>query len=195
MKFLIDGIDRLGKSTLVNGIQDRLGYHLVIHYDKPKFLHALQTYNVGGKIAELPKAAALQIYQEETNRYMFELMRTNVPIIFDRTHLGEMVYAPIYRGYSGDYVLKHEGSLIFDRPGYAEEVRLILLTTSDFSIMKDDGGGFDWNRKEEEQAKFIQAFNKSYLTNKIIIDVADGRGGYKNPYDILEEALKRSSQD
>lgn len=193
MKFLIDGIDRLGKSTLINGIQERLGYHLVIHYDKPKLLQAHQTYNVDGKIEQLPKAAALQIYQEETNKFMFELLRTNVPIIFDRTHLGEMVYAPIYRDYSGDYVLNHEGRLIFDRPDYAKTTKLILLTTSDFSIMKDDGGGFDWNRKEEEQELFLEAFKKSHLSNKIIIDVADGRGGYRNPYDILEEALSKDN--
>jgi len=189
VKFLIDGIDRLGKSTLVQGIQDQLGYHLVVHYNKPKLLPALQTYNVDGKIAELPKSAALQIYQEETNRYMFELLRINVPIIFDRTHLGEMVYAPIYRGYSGDYVLKHEGSLLFNRPDYFKDVKLILLTTSDFSIMKDDGDGFDWTRKEEEQELFKVAFKKSIMSNKVMIDVADGRGGYRDSYDILQEVI------
>ena len=41
-KFLIDGIDRLGKSSLIRRIQEIYGYHLVIHYDKPQDLEYYQ---------------------------------------------------------------------------------------------------------------------------------------------------------
>jgi hypothetical protein len=34
-KILVEGIDRLGKDTLLKGIQDRHGFHLVLRYGKP----------------------------------------------------------------------------------------------------------------------------------------------------------------
>lgn len=191
MKFLIDGIDRLGKSTLVKNLQEELGYHLVVHYDKPKDLRNHRLYNVDGKLAELSKEASLKIYQEQTNKYMFELMKSPVPIIFDRTHLGEMVYAPLYRNYQGDYVFDEELSFIFQRPKN-KDVLLILLTTSNFEILKDDGQSFNWDKKALEQELFKSAFNKSSLP-KLRIDVHNGHGQYKDPYDILQEVLAKIS--
>ncbi len=191
MKFLIDGIDRLGKSTLVQNLQEELGYHLVIHYDKPKNLRNHRLYNVDGKLAEFSKEASLKIYQEQTNKHMFELMKTPIPIIFDRTHLGEMVYAPLYRNYSGDYVFDEELSFVFQRPKN-KDVLLVLLTTSSFEMLKDDGQSFDWTKKGLEQELFKNAFSKSVLP-KVMIDVHNGHGQYKDPYDILQEVLSKIS--
>lgn len=189
MIYLIDGIDRLGKSTLIKGIQDQLGYHLIIHYDKPVVLNTYKFYNVDGRMSDLPDKAALQIFQEQTNKNMFKLMSTNVPIIFDRTHLGEMVYAPLYRGYPGDYVFDNETAFLFRNPKLEDKVKLILLTTSNFDMLKDDGQSFNWDNKKKEQDLFVKAFDRSVLP-KIKIDVHDGDGGYRNAYDILQEALK-----
>ena len=33
---------------------------------------------------------------------------TDINLIFNRSHLGETVYSPLYRGYSGDYVFDIE---------------------------------------------------------------------------------------
>lgn len=178
-KFLIDGVDRLGKSTLTESLMNDIGYFLKIHYDKPKALQAL-----GGDRGE---------YQRQCNVNMFELLRTYVPIIFDRTHLGEMVYAPLYRGYNGDYVLDMEKSLINVKSfTYQEDILLILLTTSNFDIVTDDGQSFDFSKKEDEQEMFKAAFNKSNFT-KIMIDVHDGNGGYKSKQQILSEVLNKNS--
>lgn len=180
-KYMIDGIDRLGKSSLINSIQEENGYHLVIHYDKPK---SLNFYNV-----DPDKNVALEIYQYAANASMFDLMKTDVPIIFDRTHLGELVYAPMYRNYPGDYVLQMERNFISNNPQGAEEVRLILLTTSNFDMLEDDGLSFDFTKKEEEQKKFIDAFERSNLPNKVMVDVHNGNGGYKSYTDIFIEAI------
>lgn len=201
-KFLIDGIDRLGKTSLIEHLQQELGYHLVIHYDKPKLLSNLIN------TAELIKNAepgetdyaedqhldvnnlARKLYQEETNRGMFNLMKTDTPVIFDRTHLGELVYAPLYRKYSGEYVFEFEKDYIESKPfTHQTDSRLILMTTSNFDMLVDDGLSFDPNKKEEEQARFIEAFSKSLIVNKIMIDVHNGNGGYRSHRDILEEAL------
>jgi hypothetical protein len=211
-KFLIDGIDRLGKSSLIERIQQDLGYHLVVHYDKPKVLgNILSTVKYIKQadpeeldpwfvpIQSLPEEdIARRLYQEDTNRNMFELMETEVPIIFDRTHLGEMVYAPLYRKYDGGYIYDIEEQFIKSKPFTAEDsVRLILLTTSNFDMLVDDGLSFDPSKKEEEQNLFIEAFNRSKLTNKVIVDVHNGKGGYRDYEEIYSEAvyklpLKRS---
>jgi nicotinamide riboside kinase len=184
-KFLIDGIDRLGKSTLINNIQEQLGYHLVIHYDKPK---KLRTY------VEQDSSDALRYYQEQANRGMFELLKSNVPIIFDRTHLGELVYAPLYRKYSGEYVYEMEKELIGSKPyTHQDDIRLILLTSSNTEMLQDDGLSFDFTKKAEEQQLFIDAFNKSNLTNKVIVDVHNGKGGYKHYLEVLVEAMYNPS--
>lgn len=66
-----------------------------------------------------------------------------------------------------------------------QNTQLILLTTSDWSFIKDDGESFDFSKKEEEQNDFIAAFNKSILPKKII-DVSTN-GTYKKIDDILTE--------
>lgn len=177
-QFLIDGIDRLGKSTLVNSLLQELGYHLVIHYDKPKLLnyyvHEDKSYN-------------LKQYQVDCNRQMFELLNNPLnKLIIDRTHLGELVYAPLYRDYSGDYVYQ------FEKDYNTENARLILLTTSNFELCVDDGESFNFDNKEREQQLFVDAFNKSNIEDKIIIDVHGGGGKFKDPKDILLEALRDS---
>lgn len=191
-KFLIDGIDRLGKSTLIEKIQERFGYHLVIHYDKPKVLNDNLEIakEFSGKTGPDLLNEARHLYQIHANRNMFELMKTDIPIIFDRTHLGELVYAPLYRGYKGDYVLHMEKDFIDEKPyTHPDDVKLILLTTSNTQMLQDDGLSFDFTKKEQEQQMFIDAFNRSQLANKVIVDVHNGQGGYKVYEDVFYEAI------
>lgn len=203
-KFLIDGIDRLGKSSLIQKIQQEFGYHLVIHYDKPKLLgHLLwvadeiksgdpeQMNPEYVKIQHLSREnIALRLYQEDANQGMFNLLLNDTPTIFDRTHLGEMVYAPLYRQYTGDYVYAMEKDALDAKPFSADDdIRLILLTTSNFDMLQDDGLSFDFNKKADEQQMFIDAFNKSYIVNKVMVDVHDGKGEYRSPQDIYVEAV------
>ena len=206
-KFLIDGIDRLGKSSLIKRIQDELGYHMVIHYDKPK---VLANHLWAAKMIKEANPAdtdydesyrqlseenlARRLYQEDANVHMFKLLQIDVPIVFDRTHLGEMVYAPLYRKYSGDYVYKMEQELIDAKPfSYETDIRLILLTSSNTDMLVDDGLGFDPSKKNDEQNMFIEAFNRSALKNKIIVDVHNGNGGYKTYEEVFQEAIYKRS--
>lgn len=201
-KFLIDGIDRLGKSSLIKRIQQELGYHMVIHYDKPQVLD--KYLNSASAIKEAdpkdlndPEVQSLSVdniarylYQYDTNVNMFKLMETDIPIIFDRTHLGEMVYAPLYRKYPGDYVYRLEREFLESKPYTSHSnIRMILLTSSNTDMLVDDGLSFDPSKKNEEQNMFISAFNKSAITNKVIVDVHNGSGGYKSYEQVFEEAV------
>ncbi len=185
--FAIEGLDRLGKSTLIEGIMNALGYYEVVHFSKPRKLDA---YANTAQVQGVP-AASLQVYhyQQESFRNSMIMARSGARIIFDRWHLGEAVYSPMYRFYSGDYVFDFERNHNMD----SVDVRLILLT-EDFSVSRhfvDDGQSLGTvNDREEEQNRFITAFNRSIIRDKRIISVTDpGLGGFKPKDWILAEAL------
>lgn len=190
-KYLIEGLDRLGKDTLINGIQHQRGYHQVLHFSKPVMLECY-TPEDGDPIEN--KRNALFRYQEASFRTMFSLLRdaTYTHVICNRAHLGENVYAPLYRGYDGSYVFSLERAFLNEDTS----VRLILLT-EDFDIAEelcsgivDDGESFDFSKRRAEQELFLAAFERSIIKDKRIICVTDpAMGGYKPRHWILQEAL------
>jgi hypothetical protein len=174
MKIIIEGIDRLGKDTLIKSIVNAYGYHQVLHYQKPE---SLDVYS-----GDLFK------YQAQSFITMFEMLNSNVTnLILNRAHLGETVYAPRYRKYDGSYVFDLER-----KHGWpaVSQTRLVLLYTSDFSFITDDGQSFDFASKEQEQADFKAAFFKSAFRNKVMVDVSNGAGGFKSKEQIFREALR-----
>ena len=193
-KYIIEGIDRLGKDTLINGILNKRGFHQVLHYSIPLKLAAYNHGTNGHTVlsdAEEEKLAYFQ-YQRASFRTMFTILRdaTFAHMIFNRAHLGECVYAPLYRGYSGDYIFDLEEDFkIKDNTN----VRLILLT-EDFDVAEhfvDDGEslGSIKNRRIEQEL-FLAAFEQSKIRDKRIICVTDPAvGGFKPKEWILNEAL------
>lgn len=189
-KYLIEGIDRLGKSTLVNGILNAEGYNLVIHYDKPMDLEYYHSEHQDGYSYYNPNTTANErkySFMKDLNRTMFRMIQNaDIPIIFDRAHLGESVYAPLYRDYDGDYVFQLEKEYNTD------SARLILLISSNLDMITDDGLSFNPENKLLEQQRFLRAFSLSQIKDKIIIDVHNGKGGFKSHKQILSEALEKS---
>ncbi len=184
--FIIEGLDRLGKSTLIEGIQNKLGFHQVIHYEKPKVLDCYKAYSE----QKAPEVSPQRMYQEDSFRTMFQILRSSASVILDRAHLGECVYAPMYRNYPGDYVFDLEQEFHMHA---STDVRMILLT-EDFKTSKhfvDDGQSLGTSDKREaEQNLFIEAFNKSRFTDKKIICVTNiETGEFKSKEEILKEAL------
>jgi len=180
---VIEGVDRLGKDSLIDGIQQKLGYFLTLHYQKPLKLDVYAGFT-----------DPLRHYQEMSFHTMFNILNGNDRVILNRAHLGEVVYAPRYRGYDGSYVFHLEELFAKTTSHYREQSLLVLLTTSNFGFIQDDGMSFDFSKKEEEQADFIAAFDKSMFTNKILIDVAAKDGGYRPKEDILQEVLNAYSK-
>jgi hypothetical protein len=172
--YIIEGLDRLGKSSLINGLKTKFGYFHEIHYSKPILSEAYHN--------------SAYEYQYASFSSGFDLLNcsSRIPVIMDRFHLGECVYAPLYRKYNGNYVFDLEQKY---KINLNSNIKLILLTSSDLSFQKDDGDSFDWAKREQEQQLFINAFNKSIFANKKLIDVSNGCGGYKSYTDILNEAI------
>lgn len=182
MKFILEGLDRLGKDTLANKLQQRLGYHLVLHYSRPLDLACYR----GDGLADSSRR-----YQEASFRTMFGvLLDPSLAVICNRSHLGECVYAPMYRGYSGDYVFELEQDFLNARP---PPIRLVLLTEN-FSVANhtiDDGMGLGGpEKREQEQALFLNAFHQSALSDKRIVCVTDPiSGAFRSPEDIANNVV------
>lgn len=186
--FAIEGLDRLGKTTLIDGILNKEGFYQVIHFGKPKKLQAYEEARLERPSSLSKEQLQLYFYQVAAFRNSMLMAKSGSRIIFDRWHLGECVYSPLYRGYSGDYVFSLEASTGINE---RNDIRLILLT-EDFdrsNHFKSDGGSFDDTRRREEQELFIKAFNSSSIRDKKIICVTGLNGNFRSKEEILREAL------
>lgn len=186
MNFICEGLDRLGKDSLIAGIKNACGYYNVLHRSKPEMLDAYK------KAAGTQGTSAAFLYQRDCFSSDMALLwaaeQSNIPIIFNRSWIGEAVYADIYRGYSGAYVFDLEMATGVEN---LIDTRLILLTEN-FSISKhfvDDGLSFDPTKRRQEQDMFIAAFNRSLISNKKMICVTGSDGQFRPRQDILAEAL------
>lgn len=189
LKFMIEGLDRLGKDTLISGLLHRLGFHHVLHFSKPQVLECYHPKDEADPVID--RRIALRRYQEASFRNMFSMFRDAKfsHLIANRAHLGECVYAPLYRGYTGEYVFDMEKAFMQE----VTDTRLVLLT-EDFGVSEhfiDDGDSFDITKRVEEQQLFLRAFERSCISDKRIICVTDqGTGGFKRPEHIIEEVLE-----
>lgn len=169
MRIIIEGIDRCGKSTLINNILKHYGPHPIIHCSSPP-----KGIENPGKYQEVFFDKCFKILDEKAS-----------DVIFDRCHLGEYIYGPLYR--------KTDPNFIFDIESFhqiaCEDTRLVLLYTDDFSIMKDDGLSFNYNARDKEHDLFLEAFQKSKIKNKYMLKVNE-RNQYRNEIEIFNE-LKR----
>lgn len=180
MKYLIEGLDRLGKDTLIQGILNTRGYHQVVHFSKPQVLAAYDTC-----------PDPLQEYQYRSFKNLFRCLESAkfYHLICNRAHLGEVVYSPLYRGYSGEYVFQLERDHLAHQ---WYDTRLILLTEN-FKVSRhfvDDGLSFDVSKRQKEQELFLSAFESSAIKDKRIICVTAEDGTFRAAADILADAVK-----
>lgn len=106
---------------------------------------------------------------------MFKLMisakESYINAIFNRSHLGETVYSPLYRGYSGDYVFDIEKNYVDE---LRNELYLITLTNDPHTIWnRDDGKSFYKNEEgiRAEVEGFTRAHRLSKIKNKLMLNV------------------------
>jgi thymidylate kinase len=159
---IIEGTDNTGKDTQQNLIIEKLNelvFHKV-HYSSLPFKDDTDKHTAYSK----------QMYTDMF-RMMMELKDKGINVIFNRSHLGETVYSPLYRGYSGDYVFDIEKQYV---NALRENLYLITLTNDAHIIMdRDDGKSFYTN--EEEVKAEIDGFNRAHrlskIKNKLMINI------------------------
>ena len=91
-------------------------------------------------------------------------------LILDRGHISEAVYASMYRSYSGDYVFELEKVLKDKNNIYL----IVFIDTSDKVIEREDGLSLshaDKDKINEEIIRFSEAYKKSCILNKLLIDI------------------------
>jgi len=179
---IIEGTDNSGKSTqaelLIKNLSN-LVFHKV-HYSSLPFKEDKRKN----------QEYSLRMYNDMF-RIMKDLQGSNVNIIFDRSHLGESVYAPLYRGYSGDYVFNIEQGYVKD---LKHDLYLITLVNDPSTIYnRDDGKSFYKNEEgvRAEVEGFQVAHRKSNIKNKLLINV--GSMGADEVNQIILNFIKTSS--
>lgn len=170
---LIEGIDGVGKDTIIKELIQQVGYRPIIHMSKP--------------LNCVPYASLLE-YQYESFINMFRLINSKHRFIFNRSHIGEMVYAK-YRNSSGDWIYNLEESI--EQP---DNVCLILLLARNQDLLRDDGESFDYSKRMNEQEEFIAACERSKI-QLIKKYVHDEFGNWINPLTLALEILAEIKSD
>jgi thymidylate kinase len=167
---IIEGTDNVGKDTQQDLIIKNMSDHVFhkLHYSSLPFKDDKEKH---------------ANYSKELYETMFQLMMKskiaskkgdlNINLIFNRSHLGETVYSPLYRGYSGDYVFDIEKKFT---KILREDLYLITLTNTPHNILKRDDGKSFYGNEEEVKAEvdgFQRAHRLSTIKNKLHVDVGN----------------------
>lgn len=157
---IIEGQDRTGKDTLIKKL-------VKTYFDKSPFIiHCIGTDK---KDSEGLKASKKYYYD------LFNLIESsNNNFILNRSHIGEYIYSPIYRGYSGDYIFELEKTLSNKKNYFL----IGLIDSSAEALKREDSESLSKGSQDlffKEQNLFTNAILKSRLPNskKILLDIKD----------------------
>jgi thymidylate kinase len=177
MLLIIEGMDRCGKSTLVEHLRKRYftSPNILVHHSSSP-----------------PKVENPNLWELNHYRSLFRTSQMLVDdyfydVIFDRFHLGAAVYGEKYRGANPADVYELDNRYLRDYSNAA----LILLTDNPESIMsRDDGDSLESSIHDygQTQSAFIEAFAVSSCVNKLHINITDN-DGFVNTIPTVEKFL------
>ena len=183
MILIVEGMDRCGKSTFINNLRKRI-------LTKPKTLiyHASSPPSV-------PDPHAWEVNHYDSLFALATDMSENLnyDVLFDRFHLGAIVYGKKYRNTKPDDIYMLDDQYARLNPNMI----LLLLTDYSHRIMdRDDGDSLESSFEEYEntRAEFIRAYCNSSITNKMHINITDN-GGFENTLPVFLEFMKGLNQD
>lgn len=200
---IIEGVDRLGKSTIIEGICKELNFDnvLVRHFGKPP----------KGMTPQEVLDFQFKCFDNEANlihemRRMFHYSKYHYyddTIIWNRSHLGEFVYSQMFR--SGNPKELKDKLLFWERfhLNYKNEpdfqIYLITLTADpQFALRNEDGHSF--SQTIEQKVKEIELFNEvhefSTIEKKLIVKVDQLDTWYSDDEDkVISNNRFRSKQE
>ena len=188
MIVILEGLERTGKSTIAEILENNFGF---IRFKDHNHLRFMDLKSIANRL-------------DSTLSMLVSLDKAGKNIVLDRFHISELIYGTNDRGYP-DYD--------FDHIYYIDEV-LSLLNTKLYLLERNVNNEYveafprEVNESEllEYQKKFRYAFDKSYIENKCIYntsemsfyDVAKDIANFSKKYDFYlaspffnDEQIKR----
>lgn len=169
MILIIEGMDRCGKSTLVSNLRKHYFKNpkLIVHHSSapPKGVADSNAWEVDHYTS---------LFETAHDLVKFE----GYDVIFDRFHLGAVVYGTKYRDADPTSIYKIDNKFFNRRINAA----IILLTDYSEAISsRDDGNSLENSIEEYEQTRksFIEAYDSSRCGNKLHINITNN-GGFEN---------------
>jgi thymidylate kinase len=150
------------------------------------------------KFSNPPKGVHARDYQMKHFQDMFDLMAATLAenkrhLILNRSHLGEFVYAPIYRQYEADWIFDMERNFLTKTNHSKQSILLLFYDSSNEKLkLREDGKSFsemDDAKMDDERERFLQAFDKSYFKHKMKFDLSQyirPNMDFKKQIDIAE---------
>lgn len=183
MIIFITGPDRCGKDTLVREIRQRFN-SVVFHQ-----LHYLP----------IPKMSSSEqyAYEKTMNNEYFHMINfyseNNINVIFNRCHIDSLVYAPIYRGYSNEYILGDEKKIQLK-----DNIFLItLIDEASKIVQREDGQSQNKGDigKIQQEIDFHKKYHQaSCIKKKLIVDMKNKnfQSGINEAVEFIMYYLKKS---
>ena len=193
---IIEGGDRLGKNSLIEGICKSINYENVTirHFGKPpKGMTPQEVLDFQFKCFDHEAhfiGKQYTLFENTKYKYFEETM------IWNRSHLGEYVYSQMFRGGNAkelkDMLTAWEIVKLNVEGHRKLDIYLITLTADpDFFLSKEDGKSFSQNieQKSKELELFKKAHEFSLIRNKLLLKV-DTKGQFREKHDILNEVIQ-----
>ena len=177
MLLIIEGMDRCGKSTLVESLRKNYFVSpntLVHHSSSPPKVEDKNSWE-------------LQHYDSMFRMSKFMVGNSKFDVIFDRFHLGSAVYGKKYRGMDPMSVYALDKVHLKD----CKDAAIVLLTDYPEAISeRDDGDSLETSVDDyrETEQNFLNAYNNSSCVNRLHINITDN-GGFHNTYPAVTQFL------
>ena len=178
---IVCGPDNCGKDLLISRLKDNFNNPVILHAGIPPKYGSLFDYYYKGIIHD-----TLDAFYDDVHD----------AIIHNRSMYGEFVYGPKYRGKMpseiAEMIYKLETGQLRTFI-LSDDLYLILLTSSDVSLLVNNDDGKSISIKEEdikdEIAAFDTIFNLSNIENKLRVYVNNGCS-FRDKDDIYSDVMK-----
>lgn len=179
MIYLIEGPDRVGKSTFIDLLRSTIKnpYIVTIHCGKPP--------------KDVDNVSWTKKHYLNLISRILNLNNSGHDIILDRSWIGEMVYGPLYRNTNIDLEF-------FETPimSFKNQFKLLLFLDSAESLLsREDGNSHsnDLEFKTGELSLFTKSFDESIIDNKWLIDWSNHEFSKSNVALIVNNLLSGST--
>lgn len=160
MKLIIlEGGDRLGKSTLIKGICEHFNYDNVTirHFGKPpKGLSPKEVLKFQFKAFRKEMQLFNRIYSRSIDGYTYY----PETLIWNRSHLGEYVYSQMFR--EGDPKLLKKMLYEYEKGFISHYVYLITLTADPNFFNSRESDGHELSKTLEQKTKELELFKEAH---------------------------------